>query len=72
MIEIAVLCGFSLSINYNFLTFSDLCEVLREQMEKYPNGCYWIKNEPWFITGDPKVITVSIITIHHSQTLFKF
>ncbi|XP_072162371.1 cytochrome P450 4c21-like [Bemisia tabaci] len=39
------------------ITDQNLCEVLREQMEKYPNGCYWIKNEPWFITGDPKVIT---------------
>ncbi|CAH0381917.1 unnamed protein product [Bemisia tabaci] len=52
------------------ITDQNLCEVLREQMEKYPNGCYWIKNEPWFITGDPKVITALLSSsqnIHKTQ-----
>nr|XP_018899376.1 PREDICTED: cytochrome P450 4c21-like [Bemisia tabaci] len=34
----------------------NLCNVLKSQIEKFPNGGYWVKNMPWYVTGDLKVI----------------
>lgn len=46
---------------YPHSLFPDLCNVLKRQIEKFPNGGYWVKNMPWYVTGDLKVINVSKI-----------
>ncbi|XP_072155302.1 cytochrome P450 4V2 [Bemisia tabaci] len=33
----------------------NLYDVLREQMDKYPNAGYWLGKDPWLITGDIKI-----------------
>lgn len=47
--------------NIIFNLSSDLYDVLREQMDKYPNAGYWLGKDPWLITGDIKIFNVSCI-----------